>query len=184
MMITAEILQYAIEYASRCHRNQRRKSGNRPYILHPFSVMSRVQSVKRDSQNVFLLMVVALLHDVVEDCDVALEEIAERFGHHVAALVGELTLDKDECERVGKYIYISGKMVQMSSYALTLKLCDIWDNADDMKEMSSEFQKEKFRGITFMMTELVSSGRKLTPTQNLIISNIHEVLLPYRKMAA
>ena len=68
----------------------RRKKGNAPYILHPMEAAVIVGTMT-DDQN---LIAAAVLHDVVEDADIAIEEIEERFGSRVRELVQSETEDK------------------------------------------------------------------------------------------
>jgi len=79
-------LEDALVYAIKAHEGQFRKSGE-PYIIHPILVAAIVASITNDIS----MSVSALLHDVVEDTEVEIEEIEEKFGHDVAHLVGGLT---------------------------------------------------------------------------------------------
>jgi len=81
-----EPIQKAFEYASRCHFEQKRQSGE-PYITHPLAVATIVASLKLDTASV----VAAILHDTVEDTCATLEEIEELFGSEVRHLVDGLT---------------------------------------------------------------------------------------------
>lgn len=72
--------------AEEAHRGQVRKSGE-PYIQHPLAVASIVVDLQMDATSVMA----ALLHDVVEDTKVSLEEIESRFGSSCARLVSGLT---------------------------------------------------------------------------------------------
>ena len=83
----------ALDFACRKHVHQRRKGENRePYINHLAEVAHLVaQATGGDDAD---LIVAALLHDSVEDQGVKREEIAERFGEDVAALVMEVTDDR------------------------------------------------------------------------------------------
>lgn len=79
-------LQHALEYASKAHENQRRKSGE-PYIVHPILVAGIVASFTGCQS----MSVAALLHDIVEDTHISIENVAEMFGEDVAHLVDGLT---------------------------------------------------------------------------------------------
>ncbi len=77
----------AFELAVQAHAQQRRKSGD-PYILHPIEV------ARICAEEIGLgptAIVAALLHDVVEDTDVTLEDIRKQFGERIARLVDGLT---------------------------------------------------------------------------------------------
>ena len=79
-------LQKALEYSTLAHENQVRKSGE-PYIVHPILVASIVSSVTNDES----MAIAALLHDIVEDTSVDINEIEDMFGNDVAHLVDGLT---------------------------------------------------------------------------------------------
>lgn len=72
----------AYAFAEECHRGQERLSGE-PYITHPVAVAQLVAELRMDSATVKG----ALLHDVVEDCDVSTDRLRTRFGTDVARLV-------------------------------------------------------------------------------------------------
>ena len=171
--LTAKQVEDAIIFATEKHKGQVRKGDGRPYILHPISVLIRLNNMK-ESKNIFLLMTACILHDVVEDCGVTLNEISEKFGHHVAGLVEELTLDKSKYETIGKKEYLAQEMVHMSSYALAIKLCDRLDNVSDMKSMSEDFRKKYKDETNFILNRL--SGRKLTKTHLKLIKEIRKVV--------
>jgi GTP pyrophosphokinase len=80
------ILQDALTFSKDAHSNQFRKSGE-PYIIHPILVASIVASITTDES----MTIAALLHDVVEDTDIAIETIQKRYGSDVAHLVSGLT---------------------------------------------------------------------------------------------
>jgi guanosine-3',5'-bis(diphosphate) 3'-pyrophosphohydrolase len=82
----------AYRFSDEKHLGQMRKSGE-PYISHPIAVAEICADWKLDAQAIMA----ALLHDVMEDQDVEKDELIERFGAPVAALVDGLSkLDKIE----------------------------------------------------------------------------------------
>ena len=176
MDVTANTLEDAIIYAAEKHRGQRRKGDGRPYILHPLEVLITLYEVKV-SKHMYLLATAAVLHDVSEDCDVPLEEIAKRFGFAVAALVEELTLDKSKYETVGKTKLLCEEVLKMSSYALCLKLIDRYRNIKDMKKMTAEFVT-KYVAETWEIVKTVKT-RKLTATHKKLLKLIEVELNKY-----
>ena len=178
MNVTAETLERAIIFAAEKHRGVKRKGDGRPYILHPLSVLHTLLAIKPNSKNAFLLAVVAVLHDTVEDCDVTIQEIAELFGYQVASLVEELTSDKAEIERIGKTEYLKQKMIGMSSYALCIKLVDRLDNIKDMKSMTESFRIKQIASTTIILDAL-DLERKLTKTHRTIIKMIRKEMKRY-----
>ena len=85
-----ELVSEAIAFAVKAHDGMRRKKSNAPYILHPMEAAVIVGTMT-DDQN---LIAAAALHDVVEDADVSIEEIEEKFGERVRGLVESETEDK------------------------------------------------------------------------------------------
>jgi GTP pyrophosphokinase len=83
----SKMIRKAYELAVEAHKEQRRKSGE-PYILHPIAV---AQICSDEIGLGPTAIVCALLHDVVEDTDVTLEDIREDFGDKVAQIVDGLT---------------------------------------------------------------------------------------------
>src|SRR5712691_5947524 len=83
----------AADAAARWHVHQRRKGqAGEPYINHLLEVATLVAEATdgKDPE----LVIAALLHDAIEDCEVPKEMIAATFGDDVAAIVGEVTDDK------------------------------------------------------------------------------------------
>ena len=76
----------AFNFAYQLHEGQYRKSGE-PYIAHPVTVATLLRDLGGDSA----MIAAGFLHDVVEDTEVTLEEIEERFGLQVAQLVEGVT---------------------------------------------------------------------------------------------
>ena len=85
-----ELVSEAIAFAVKAHDGMRRKKSDAPYILHPMEAAVIVGTMT-DDQN---LIAAAALHDVVEDADITIEEIEERFGKRVRELVESETEDK------------------------------------------------------------------------------------------
>ena len=85
-----ELVSEAIAFAVKAHDGMRRKKSSLPYILHPMEA-SVIVSTMTDDQDV---IAAAVLHDVVEDADISIEEIGETFGNRVRELVASETEDK------------------------------------------------------------------------------------------
>ena len=85
-----ELVSEAIAFAVKAHDGMRRKKSDAPYILHPMEAAVIVGTMTND-QN---LIAAAALHDVVEDADITIQEIEEKFGKRVRELVESETEDK------------------------------------------------------------------------------------------
>ena len=117
----AGIVFKAMKYAERKHKGQVRKGSGSPYFHHPLMVSYIAANFKK-SKNLHTLIAAAILHDVVEDCDVKPHTITKMFGMGVSKLVFELTDDKDEIKRIGKVEYQKKKWCGLSNYpGLTMK---------------------------------------------------------------
>ncbi len=81
------MLRRAFEIAADAHKDTRRKSGE-PYILHPLAVARIV--VEEIGLGV-TSTICALLHDVVEDTEMTLEDIGREFGEQYAKIIDGLT---------------------------------------------------------------------------------------------
>ncbi|MDP5272776.1 RelA/SpoT family protein [Chengkuizengella axinellae] len=81
-----EQIRRAYNLAEKAHEGQVRKSGE-PYILHPLAVADIIVNMQMD----VISISAALLHDVVEDTDVTLEQLREEFGETCAMLVDGVT---------------------------------------------------------------------------------------------
>ncbi|RZR23651.1 guanosine-3',5'-bis(diphosphate) 3'-diphosphatase [Vibrio vulnificus] len=85
-----EALRQSYVVARDAHEGQTRSSGE-PYIIHPVAVARILADMRLDVET----LQAALLHDVIEDCDVSKEDLEAQFGHTVAELVdGVSKLDK------------------------------------------------------------------------------------------
>lgn len=112
------MLGTAIALASKVHENQRDKGG-KPYILHPLRLMMRLRSDDEE------LMSIAVLHDVVEDSDVTLEDLTKMgFSSRVTDALDLLTHKKGDSYEV----YI--RKIGTSRDATLVKLEDLRDNSD------------------------------------------------------
>lgn len=85
-----ELVSKAIIFAVEAHDGMRRKKHRTPYILHPMEAAVIVGSMTDDQE----LIAAAALHDVVEDTNITIDEIEEKFGKRVKELVESETEDK------------------------------------------------------------------------------------------
>ncbi|MET0558641.1 MAG: HD domain-containing protein [Solirubrobacterales bacterium] len=85
------LVRSALETATDAHAGQvRNGSGGLPYIEHPKMVTERLAAAGYGDE----VLAAGLLHDVVEDSDTTIEQLRERFGEEVAALVAALSDDE------------------------------------------------------------------------------------------
>lgn len=126
---------YAI--AKQAHSGTRRKSGE-PYIFHPLAVaLIAVKEVGLGP----IAVICALLHDVVEDTEITLENIRMLFGDRVATIVDGVTkiedvieLHQSESKQAENYRKILLSMCR-DAYVIFLKLCDRLHNMRTLESM-------------------------------------------------
>lgn len=181
MQATAETLQKAFELAVVAHRGQIRKGSKLPYIIHPMRAVCRLLGLKEDSNNVYMICCAMILHDVVEDGGITIEQIAKDFGLHIAALVEELTSDNQMIELLGKTQYLSMKMMSMTSYAFTIKLIDRLDNICDMKHLNPGQRDRMIADTKEILVNVIAGRPKISPTQQRIINDIYLEIRKYDK---
>lgn len=135
-----DLIHRAYAFAHAKHEGQLRKSGE-PYITHPVAVAKVIAEMRLDASSVCA----ALLHDVVEDCDVGHAEMTERFGAEIAFLVDGVT-------KLGRVNFSSKEDQQAESFrkmlvamardirVLLVKLADRLDNMRTLEHMKPEAQ--------------------------------------------
>ncbi|MBE7066356.1 MAG: bifunctional (p)ppGpp synthetase/guanosine-3',5'-bis(diphosphate) 3'-pyrophosphohydrolase [Ruminococcaceae bacterium] len=80
------LLDKAFHLADDMHKGQLRKSGE-PFVIHPVAVSNMLADMEMDMPSI----IAGMLHDVVEDTSVTIEEIREMFGQEIATLVDGVT---------------------------------------------------------------------------------------------
>jgi (p)ppGpp synthase/HD superfamily hydrolase len=94
-MWSADVYATALRFAAERHLVQKVPGTELPYIVHVAMVAGEVMATltRERFEEPDLAVSCALLHDVVEDTDTSIEDIAERFGTRVAMGVAALTKD-------------------------------------------------------------------------------------------
>jgi guanosine-3',5'-bis(diphosphate) 3'-pyrophosphohydrolase len=116
----------AADAAARWHVHQRRKgAAQEPYINHLLEVASLVAEATEGRNP--KAVIAALLHDAIEDQEVPRELIAKEFGEDVAALVAEVSDDKQIEKQHRKRLQIESAH-KKSEDAKRIKLADKTSN--------------------------------------------------------
>ena len=168
----------ALNFAYVKHDNQQRIDGT-PYITHPVEVARYVEYYLKNDKNIDQLKAAAYLHDTLEDTNTTFEELAYNFNYFVASLVLELTNDETIKKMISKKIYLSCKMANMSTYALTIKLADRLANVRDLINANESFRKKYIKETKYILGNLKQLC-KLNDIQKQIVSDIYNVLSTYK----
>ena len=87
-----DIVSEAIAFSTEAHDGMRRRKSEAPYILHPLEVGVIVGTMTDDQE----VIAAGILHDVVEDAGITIDQIGEKFGERVMTLVASETENKRE----------------------------------------------------------------------------------------
>ena len=138
-------LEDAIRLALDKHHGQKDKSGA-PYILHPLRVMAGMQT---DAERI-----VAVLHDVVEDTDVTLEDLRE-LGYDPEIVEAINHLSRREGETYEEFI----QRIKPNPLARRVKLGDLLDNMDIRRNATLDEKAlerfQRYQKAWFELTTLV-----------------------------
>lgn len=127
------LMRDAFTFAREAHKLQKRKTGE-PYILHPIAVATiAAEELMLDANPV----AACFLHDVVEDTDHTLDEIAERFGNDVAFLVRVVTKQKKKHYEESKQVDNYRQMLMSVEYDIRAILVKLADRLHNMRTLSS-----------------------------------------------
>lgn len=146
-----DVIFKAFEFAKKAHQGVRRHSGE-PYILHPLAVANIVcLEMGLGSTSI----VVALLHDVVEDTEYTLEDISKLFGDKVAYIVDGLTKlsSNNLSPEVSSQTENFRKLLLTMSEDIRVILIKIADRLHNMRTLSSmlEAKQIKIAGETLLV---------------------------------
>lgn len=138
-----EKITKAYKLAEKSHGDQRRVSGI-PYILHPTSVACIVAELGMDTDSICG----AILHDVVEDTPVMLDEISKQFGGEVAKLIDGVTKiskipystrEQQQAENIRKMLIAMADDIRV----IIIKLADRLHNMRTMDCMPEQKRRDK-----------------------------------------
>jgi GTP pyrophosphokinase len=140
--VNSALIQKAYIIAKEAHGSQKRHSGD-SYFSHPIAVAEIIADLKLDDQSI----ITALLHDVVEDTDITLEDINEIFGDEVSSLVDGVTklgkidiINISENERLAENFR---KLAMAMAQDIRVLLVKLADRLHNMRTLHFVPSKEK-----------------------------------------
>src|SRR5213596_601372 len=141
--VDRELITRAFRFAARAHEGQQRRSGE-DFVLHPWGAAKICAQLRLDDETI----AAALLHDVVEDTDVELEDVRSEFGDEVAKLVEGVTKltrvqfqsrEQAEAENYRKLIVAMAADVRV----ILIKLADRLHNLREIEYLGKQKQIQK-----------------------------------------
>ena len=142
-MIYTDLTKKALKLCFAAHKEQVDRSGL-PYVFHPFHLAEQMPDE--------LTTIVALLHDVVEDTDITLDDLREMgFPAEAVEAIALMTHDK----RVAYMDYVTE--IKKNPIARTVKLADLRHNSDvsrlDAVDAKAAERLEKYRTAIRLLEE-------------------------------
>lgn len=126
-----DILHEAVLFATSAHAGQVRKGTDVPYITHPMEVCQLLTEMKAGRE----LKIAALLHDVVEDTPVTLQQVEDKFGKEVARLVASHTEEKGKSWHERKQSAID----RVKTGDMQVAMLIMADKISNLKSMLSDY---------------------------------------------
>lgn len=120
----SKVLQDTIELAVKAHAGQFDRTGVVPYITHPMAVM---RQMKNNAD-----CICAILHDVVEDTSISIEEIIERLELSNDLIETLRVLTHQQTDSYEEYI----AQILLNERAIRVKIADIEDNLSHERSSS------------------------------------------------
>lgn len=150
------LIKKAYDYAYKMHFGVRRLTGEE-YIEHPLNVAYILTSIKADAATICA----ALMHDILEDCDVTKEEMAAMFGEEITKLVDGVT-------KINKLNFTFENEATIANHRkilvglsedvriIIIKLADRLHNMRTLWVHSPKKQKEKAKETLSILTPIAS----------------------------
>lgn len=131
LSVDTDIIQYAYKFASKAHEGQKRESGEK-YINHSLCTALILVQMRLDAPSI----AAALLHDVVDDTPVTLQEIKKEFGKEIASLAeGVSKLGKIKYRGIERHIENLRKMFLAMAKDIRIILIKLADRLHNMQTL-------------------------------------------------
>lgn len=134
------IFDEAIIFAVQAHEGQLRKNDSMPYITHPIEVAAITSTITND----VVTLSAAMLHDVIEDTIITVEELERKFGKEVCELVLSETEDKHDelpAEATWRQRKEESLKVLKNSTDRRVKIVWVADKLSNMRAFTRQYKK-------------------------------------------
>lgn len=138
-----KLVNDALMFAINSHGDQRRKYTGENYIVHPVGVAKIVETVDHTPS----MIAAALLHDVVEDCGVTIDEICDQFGPKIGMYVHYCTnvSEKKDGNRAFRKKMDADHFALGPAESQTIKVADMMFNVSSVVRYDQKFFHSKFK---------------------------------------
>ena len=137
------LIEKAYKIAEKAHDGQLRSSGE-PYLIHPVSVACILVELGMDSASI----IAGLLHDVVEDTEMTLDDVKKEFGKEIAVLIDGLTKigkipfssrEEQQAENIRKMLMAMAEDIRV----IIIKFADRMHNLSTLEYVKPQKQRDK-----------------------------------------
>lgn len=148
------LVKKAFEFANRAHKGQKRKTGE-AYMFHPLYTAYYIAGLGLGRDTICA----ALLHDVIEDCDVSESTLKKEFTPTITKLVqgvtnlrhtGDKRLTRSSVENLRRFFIVAARDIR----AVIIKLADRLHNAQTIHGLSKERQQTYAQEIKYIYATL------------------------------
>lgn len=161
----------AAQFADAAHKGQKRKYTELPYIEHPGRVAARITRFPDATEE---WIGAAWCHDVVEDCNVSLDDMRRVFGHgYMVTLVEYLTnpsKNYPNLSRADRKKMDREHLARASFGAQCIKLADRTDNLREMTGATIPFKRLYCEESRLLVEAIVNNG--ILPSADELISEL------------
>lgn len=125
------MVQDAIRFARKTHAGRFRKGTDRPMIHHALAAADIVLNIRPEES----LITAALLHDAVEEGDITLKELSEKFGFRVANIVAAQSDDESLSwtDRKRK------KLKELEKASEDVKIVTLGDELSNLRDLAADY---------------------------------------------
>lgn len=138
--IDTHIVDHAIRFAIEAHEGVARKGTDLPYIVHPLEALAVVATITSDQE----LLAAAVLHDVVEDAGISIDEIRREFGPHIADIVeGETDQEVQGLSHVDSWRQRKQATVdRLAKASRDVQIVALGDKLSNMRSMARNLRQQ------------------------------------------
>ena len=138
--IDTQIVDRAIRFATKVHDGVARKGTDLPYIVHPLEALAIVATITSDQD----LLAAAVLHDVIEDAGISIDEIRREFGSRVADIVeGETDQEVQGLSHVDSWRQRKQATVdRLAKASRDVQIVALGDKLSNMRSMARNLRQQ------------------------------------------